>query len=56
MDFAQIIGVVSEASGVYHIEVGSMQKMVWVDDPRYGDYAVLSKRKMRRKPPKKPSF
>ena len=35
--FLQIIGVVYEAYGVYHIEVGSMQKMVWVDDPRYGD-------------------
>jgi DNA polymerase-3 subunit alpha len=37
MGIYQIIGVVSESYGVYHIEVGSMQKMVWVDDPRYGD-------------------
>jgi DNA-directed DNA polymerase III PolC len=37
MGIYQIIGVVSEAYGVYHIEVGSMHKMVWVDDPRYGD-------------------
>lgn len=37
MGIYQIIGVVSESYGVYHIEVGSMHKMVWVDDPRYGD-------------------
>jgi len=33
----QIIGVVSETYGVYHIEVGAMNKMVYVDDPRYAD-------------------
>lgn len=33
----QIIGVVSETYGVYHIEVGSMYKMPYVDDPRYAD-------------------
>jgi DNA polymerase-3 subunit alpha len=37
MGIYQIIGVVSESFGVYHIEVGSMHKMVWVDDPRYND-------------------
>ena len=37
MGIYQIIGVVSESYNVYHIEVGSMHKMVWVDDPRYGD-------------------
>jgi DNA polymerase-3 subunit alpha len=37
MGIYQIIGVVSESYGVYHIEVGAMHKMVWVDDPRYRD-------------------
>ncbi len=37
MGIYQIIGIVLESYGVYHIEVGSMHKMVWVDDPRYAD-------------------
>lgn len=37
MGIYQIIGVVSESYGVYHIEVGAMNKMIWIDDPRYKD-------------------
>lgn len=33
--FLQIIGVVSKAYGVYHIEVGSMQKVVWLNNLWY---------------------